>query len=112
MLGATQRAWLAALAPTGERDGAELFHGSPRDPVWEYVLSEEVALDSLLETTAPLVLVGHSHVALALGWTATRWTAAWPRRGPTPTCGGTLAAQPRLGRAAARRRPARGLAAD
>ena len=32
------------------------------------MLSEEVARFSLLETTAPLVLVGHSHVALALGW--------------------------------------------
>jgi diadenosine tetraphosphatase ApaH/serine/threonine PP2A family protein phosphatase len=27
-----------------------------------------VALISILETTAPLVLVGHSHVALAIGW--------------------------------------------
>jgi diadenosine tetraphosphatase ApaH/serine/threonine PP2A family protein phosphatase len=36
--------------------------------VWEYVLSEHVALQSLLVTSAPLVLVGHSHVALALGW--------------------------------------------
>ena len=64
VLGDAQRAWLAGLAPSAKRDGVELFHGSPRDPVWDYVLSEEVALMSLLETTAPLVLVGHSHVAL------------------------------------------------
>jgi predicted phosphodiesterase len=62
------RTWLASLQPAATRPGAELFHGSPRDPVWDYVLSEEVARFSLLETTAPLVLVGHSHVALALGW--------------------------------------------
>ena len=43
-----------------------MFHASPRDPVWEYVLSEEVALLSLQATTEPLVLVGHTHVALAL----------------------------------------------
>jgi len=61
-------AWLRELEPSGERAGAELFHGSPRDPVWDYVLSEEVALISILETTAPVVLVGHSHVALALSW--------------------------------------------
>jgi predicted phosphodiesterase len=67
-LGKAQRTWLAGLAPTATRDGAQLYHGSPRDPVWDYVLSEEVALTSLLETTAPLVLVGHSHVALALAW--------------------------------------------
>jgi diadenosine tetraphosphatase ApaH/serine/threonine PP2A family protein phosphatase len=60
------RAWLGALQPTANRDGAELFHASPRDPVWDYVLSEEVALQSLRMTGAPVVLVGHSHVALAL----------------------------------------------
>ena len=66
-LGAEQRAWLATLQPQARVDGAQLFHGSPRDPVWEYVLSEQVARASLQATEAPLVLVGHSHVALALG---------------------------------------------
>jgi diadenosine tetraphosphatase ApaH/serine/threonine PP2A family protein phosphatase len=65
-LGAEQRAWLGTLQPQGRADGAELFHGSPRDPVWEYVLSEHVAMAALEATEAPLVLVGHSHVALAL----------------------------------------------
>jgi predicted phosphodiesterase len=65
-LGEPQRAWLGGLEPAGVREGAQLFHGSPRDPVWDYVLSEEVALRSLIETIAPIVLVGHSHVALAL----------------------------------------------
>lgn len=60
------RSWLAALQPTATRDGAELFHASPRDPVWDYVLSEQAALQSLQLTHAPVVLVGHSHVALAL----------------------------------------------
>lgn len=66
VLGEPQRAWLAGLEPAGRAEGAELFHGSPRDPVWDYVLSEGAALESLHETVAPLVLVGHSHVALAL----------------------------------------------
>src|SRR5262249_6959123 len=66
VLGHEQRAWLGALNPVGRREGAELFHASPRDPVWEYVLSEEVALLSLEATTEPLVLVGHTHVPLAL----------------------------------------------
>jgi diadenosine tetraphosphatase ApaH/serine/threonine PP2A family protein phosphatase len=61
-------AWLGSLQPTATRREVELFHGSPRDPVWDYVLSEEVALFSLLQTVSPVVLVGHSHVALALGW--------------------------------------------
>jgi diadenosine tetraphosphatase ApaH/serine/threonine PP2A family protein phosphatase len=66
VLDAAHRDWLAGLSPSAQRDGAELFHASPRDPVWDYVLSEGVALQSLLLTEAPVVLVGHSHVALAL----------------------------------------------
>jgi diadenosine tetraphosphatase ApaH/serine/threonine PP2A family protein phosphatase len=58
--------WLASLKPTATQPDAELFHGSPRDPVWDYVLSEQVAQLSLEQTSAPVVLVGHSHVALAL----------------------------------------------
>jgi|SRR5581483_508509 len=60
------RAFLEPLDPAAVRPGVELFHGSPRDPVWDYVLSEQVAWWSLRATEAPLVLVGHSHVALGL----------------------------------------------
>ena len=60
------RAWLAGLPSLVERDGTLLAHASPRDPVWEYVLSNDVALASLRATEDPLVLVGHSHVALDL----------------------------------------------
>jgi diadenosine tetraphosphatase ApaH/serine/threonine PP2A family protein phosphatase len=60
------RTFLAGLEPLATVPGAELFHASPRDPVWDYVLSEEVARLSFAATTAPLVLVGHSHIALEL----------------------------------------------
>jgi predicted phosphodiesterase len=60
--------FLKTLDPSGVRDGVELFHGSPLDPVWDYVLSEQTAQWSFLATSAPLVLVGHSHVPLALSW--------------------------------------------
>ena len=60
------RAFLEALGPTASREGAELYHGSPRDPVWEYVLTVEAAQAALNVTEAPIVLVGHSHVPLAL----------------------------------------------
>ena len=68
VLGDEQSAWLRTLAPQAVRPGVELFHGSPRDAVWDYVLTEQIALISLLETEAPVVLVGHSHVALGLAW--------------------------------------------
>jgi diadenosine tetraphosphatase ApaH/serine/threonine PP2A family protein phosphatase len=67
-LGEAQRGWLETLEPLAQQGGVELFHGSPRDPVWDYVLSEEAAVVALELTSARVVLVGHSHVALALGW--------------------------------------------
>jgi diadenosine tetraphosphatase ApaH/serine/threonine PP2A family protein phosphatase len=60
------RAYLSSLRPTARRDGVELFHGSPRDPVWDYVLSAEAASVAFELTEAPLVLVGHSHVPLTI----------------------------------------------
>ena len=55
---------LETLEPTGAAHGVELYHGSARDPIWEYVLSDEGARATLELADSPLVLVGHSHVAL------------------------------------------------
>ena len=60
------RNFLDALEPKAAAPGVELFHGSPRDPVWEYVLSNDAAAAAFALTERPLVLVGHSHVALEL----------------------------------------------
>jgi predicted phosphodiesterase len=60
------RSFLERLKPSAELDGVDLFHASARDPVWEYVLTEEAARATLELSDAPLVLVGHSHVALAI----------------------------------------------
>lgn len=57
---------LALLSPQGERAGVSLYHGSIRDPIWEYVLTADVADASLREQRTDLALVGHSHVQLAL----------------------------------------------
>ena len=58
------RMYLESLGASGEREGVGLFHASPRDPIWEYVLSSEVADASMAAASQELVLVGHSHVAL------------------------------------------------
>ena len=55
---------LDRLEPEGSVHGVSLYHGSARDPIWEYVLSDEAALATLELAHSPLVLVGHSHVAL------------------------------------------------
>jgi predicted phosphodiesterase len=57
-------AFLEPLAPSGSAHGVALYHGSARDPEWEYVLSDAAARATLAIAGSPLVLVGHSHVAL------------------------------------------------
>lgn len=79
------REFLAALKPLGAVEGVDLFHASARDPVWEYVLTEEAAEGTLARSDAPLVLVGHSHVALAL-------TTVDGRIGGGPAPGGSTVA--------------------
>ncbi|MBA2276412.1 MAG: metallophosphoesterase family protein, partial [Chloroflexia bacterium] len=55
---------LRDLPTSGATEIASFAHGSVRDPIWEYVLTEESALACLSATTTGLVVVGHSHVAL------------------------------------------------
>src|SRR3954468_8554534 len=57
---------LDGLEPQGTAHGVALYHGSARDPVWEYVLSDEAAAATLMLTDTQTVLVGHSHVALSV----------------------------------------------
>jgi diadenosine tetraphosphatase ApaH/serine/threonine PP2A family protein phosphatase len=66
------REFLAALKPTAEAEGVDLFHASARDPVWEYILTEESARATFELAHSNLILVGHSHVALALHVDGTR----------------------------------------
>ena len=68
------RAFLEPLEPAGEVAGVDLFHASARDPVWEYVLTEEAARGTFELSDASLILVGHSHVALALSENGDRIT--------------------------------------
>jgi diadenosine tetraphosphatase ApaH/serine/threonine PP2A family protein phosphatase len=56
--------FLRDLEPAGERDGVGLFHGSPRDPIWEYVLGGDDAEACLDVQSERIGLIGHSHRAL------------------------------------------------
>jgi predicted phosphodiesterase len=57
--------FLAGLRPEGEEGAIGLYHASPRDPVWEYVLSALLAELCLDRQPHRVCLVGHSHVALS-----------------------------------------------
>ncbi|MFN8162857.1 MAG: metallophosphoesterase family protein [Solirubrobacterales bacterium] len=56
--------YLRGLEPSGSRDGFGLFHASPRDPIWEYVLSVEQAEAGLDAQEERIGLIGHSHISL------------------------------------------------
>jgi diadenosine tetraphosphatase ApaH/serine/threonine PP2A family protein phosphatase len=60
-LTAESRDWLAALPDRRVERGVTLVHGSPRDPLREYVLSPAIARASLAAATTPHVLFGHTH---------------------------------------------------
>jgi diadenosine tetraphosphatase ApaH/serine/threonine PP2A family protein phosphatase len=78
-------AYLSALEPQRLDEAVGLYHASPRDPVWEYVLSPlqaELCLDRLEHRVA---CIGHSHMALS-----------YCRRDGTPASGGTCPAGTQL----------------
>jgi len=59
---ANSRAYLAAL-PEVRRDGElTAVHGSPRDPIWEYVISAGIAAANLDAFSTRLCLFGHTHL--------------------------------------------------
>jgi diadenosine tetraphosphatase ApaH/serine/threonine PP2A family protein phosphatase len=55
---------LRKLEPTHDAGQLGLYHASPRDPIWEYVLSVDAAADCLAMQKQRLSFIGHSHVAL------------------------------------------------
>ncbi len=56
--------FLRGLAPADESRDVALYHASPRDPIWEYVLWPDQAAECIAVQAARVSLVGHSHVAL------------------------------------------------
>jgi predicted phosphodiesterase len=59
------RAWLAALPERREEHDVTLVHGSPREPIWEYVLSGWVARESFTAFAGRWCLHGHTHIPVA-----------------------------------------------
>jgi diadenosine tetraphosphatase ApaH/serine/threonine PP2A family protein phosphatase len=55
------RAWLADLPETIVEGDFTLVHGSPRDPLWEYLFSVPAARINLGAFETPFCLVGHTH---------------------------------------------------
>lgn len=58
------RAYLESLEPSDPSREVAVYHASPRDPVWEYVLWPEQAGECIASQASRIAMVGHSHVAL------------------------------------------------
>ncbi len=57
--------YLHSLPEFVETQGVTLAHGSPRNPVWEYLLDIYTAQDNFSYFTTQVCLVGHTHIPLA-----------------------------------------------
>jgi diadenosine tetraphosphatase ApaH/serine/threonine PP2A family protein phosphatase len=57
--------FLRSLRPLSEDEAVGLYHASPRDPIWEYVLSPLQAELCFDVQSGRVCLIGHSHVALS-----------------------------------------------
>ncbi len=78
-LSESSRSYLEGLPATREQEPFTVVHGSPRDPVWEYLLTVEAAQANLDHYTTPGCMVGHSHLQFLL-----RMSAEVPAPAPTP----------------------------
>jgi len=56
--------YLESLPPVIERGDFTLVHGSPREPIWEYLVSTVGARQNFAHFESQYCLVGHSHVPL------------------------------------------------
>lgn len=59
------KAFLAKLPTSRNYQGILLSHGSPRNPVWEYIMSKEDALEVFRDVTFTHCFFGHSHLPSA-----------------------------------------------
>jgi diadenosine tetraphosphatase ApaH/serine/threonine PP2A family protein phosphatase len=72
--------FLKRLKPENSDHEVGLYHASPRDPVWEYVLAVDQARECMEEQSARVSFIGHSHVAL--------WFSDGPGSGRVGDAGG------------------------
>jgi len=82
------REWLAALPERRTLEGHELVHASPREPIWEYVTSRDVARANLAVLGTPVGFHGHTHVPVAWIEDGDRVELIRPKAGETLDLGG------------------------
>jgi diadenosine tetraphosphatase ApaH/serine/threonine PP2A family protein phosphatase len=61
-LNAANRDWLSRVDERMAFDEVTLAHGSPRNPVWEYIMDLGTARQNMRQFDTPICLVGHTHL--------------------------------------------------
>lgn len=80
-IAADTRTWLAALPKTAVVDHVTLVHGSPRDPLREYITTPDVAAPNLHALTTSVGLHGHTHVPAVFAERSGSLVVEWPTDG-------------------------------
>jgi len=61
-LNPSHRQYLQTLSPQAKIGNVTLAHGSPRDPVWEYIMDVYTATANFEYFQTPYCFTGHSHL--------------------------------------------------
>lgn len=61
-LTSSSRTYLNGLSPSLQQGDFALAHGSPREPVWEYIMDANTAYRNFEYFSTSVCLVGHTHV--------------------------------------------------
>ena len=85
------RDWLAALPERHAEGDFGLVHGSPREPLWEYIVSVPIARASLAALTTPFGLYGHTHLPMIFAERDGSVEQIEPAEGSTLTLAGARA---------------------
>ena len=57
--------FLNSLNEITNRDKVTLTHGSPRNPIWEYIMDSYSAAENFKHFNTPICMVGHSHLPVS-----------------------------------------------
>ncbi|MFP4394637.1 MAG: metallophosphoesterase family protein [Anaerolineales bacterium] len=67
---ADNRSFLTDLPTTVRIDDMMLAHGSPQEPIWEYLVDSYAATENFMAHDFQLAFVGHTHLPLIFEWEA------------------------------------------
>lgn len=84
--------WLTMLSESGVMENVTLAHGSPRNPLWEYLLDPVTAGVNFEFFETDVCFVGHTHLPIVFTYTGENRPARWN----IPLPDQPLALKPRL----------------